>query len=104
MCIHLYIHRPIINIYNKTTSTHTICAAIHIQMSNLVKQKREITCHLHQVVDLLVCQLLNLRMKQHLVTVHSQTVNKPYLYSPSFQNRDEKRFTVSKSIIQAYTQ
>lgn len=66
-------------------------------MSNLVKQKCEIAGHLHQMVDLLICQLLNLQMKQHTVShssqpessVHSQRVNKPPPYSSSFQNRDE---------------
>ena len=39
-----------------------------------------------------------------LVTVHSQRENKPYLYSSSFQNRDQRRSTVRKSIIQANKQ
>lgn len=56
-----------------------------VQKTNLIKQKREITRHFHQVVDLLVCQLLNLRNKAaQLVTVHRQRVNKPYLKSGSF--------------------
>lgn len=60
--------------------TILIAFAIDVQKPNLVKQKSEITCHLHQVADLLVCQLLNLRNEAaQLATVHTQRVNKPYL-------------------------
>lgn len=43
---------------------------ITLWMTNLVKQKSEISSHLHQMVDLYVCQLLNLEMKQRLVIAH----------------------------------
>lgn len=50
-------------------------------MSHLIEQQGEITCHFHQVVDLQVCQLLNLKMRQQTESYCSQPerINLMYL-------------------------
>lgn len=74
-------------------------------MSNLVKQKSEITRHLHQVVDVLICQLLNLR-KEAALSYTSQPDSKANHICIAFHFKIEIKSAsqFSKSIIQAYTQ